>query len=209
MAIQIKRFEVSESCKDVDTEAMLAEVAKVREYALTGIESDPDLMGSIRAIIAFQLPDGSFPVTVGDPMPPDASVDLVFRLTYACCQALIHSLSLGTKIDDVREPLSRSLTACCRHNLEGHGYEALERQADDLADFGHCGLAKLLDDESSLCPEFTQLVGSTVQSYKHSLETGHVRDAWGKDLTSKLLEAVDSLGCTDSSQREALWMAAI
>ena len=209
MAIQIKRFEVSESCKDVDTEAMLAEVAKVREYALTGIESDPDLMGSIRAIIAFQLPDGSFPVTVGDPMPPDASVDLVFRLTYACCQALIHSLSLGTKIDDVREPLSRSLTACCRHNLEGHGYEALARQADDLADFGHCGLAKLLDDEPSLCPEFTQLVGSTVQSYKHSLETGHVRDAWGKDLTSKLLEAVDSLGCTDSSQREALWMAAI
>lgn len=209
MAIQIKRFEASESRKDIDTETMLAEVAKIREYALTGIESDPDLTGSIQAIIAFQLPDGSFPVTVGAPMPPDASVDLVFRPTYACCQALIHALSLGIKIDDVREPLSRGLTACCRHNLEGHGYGALEHQADDLADFGHCGLAKLLDDEPSLCPEFTQLIGRTIQSYNHSLETGHVHDAWGKDLAPKLLEAVDSLGCMDSSQREALWMAAI
>lgn len=140
MAIQIKRFEVSENCKDIDTEAMLAEVAKIREYALNGIESDSDLMGSIQAIVAFQLPDGSFPVTVGTPLPSDASVDLVFRPTYACCQALVHALSLGIKLDDMRVPLSRGLAACCRRNLEGHGYEALERQAEDLADFGHCGL---------------------------------------------------------------------
>lgn len=140
MAIQIKRFEVSENCKDIDTEAMLAEVAKLREYALNGIESDSDLMGSIQAIVAFQLPDGSFPVTVGTPLPSDASVDLVFRPTYSCCQALVHALSLGIKPDDVREPLSRGLAACCRRNLEGHGYEALERQAEDLADFGHADL---------------------------------------------------------------------
>lgn len=122
---------------------MLAEVAKIREYALNGIESDPDLVGSIQAIVAFQLPDGSFPVAVGTPLPSDASVDLVFRPTYSCCQALVHALSLGIKPDDVREPLSRGLAACCRRNLEGHGYEALERQAEDLADFGHCGLARL------------------------------------------------------------------
>ena len=209
MAIQIKRFEVSENCKNIDTEAMLAEVAKIREYALNGIESDSDLMGSIQAIVAFQLPDGSFPVTAGTPLPSDASVDLVFRPTYSCCQALVHALSLGIKPDDVREPLSRGLAACCRRNLEGHGYEALERQAEDLADFGHCGLAKLLDEEPGLCPAFTRLVGKTVQSYKHSLETGNVVDAWGKDLTSKLSAAVDALGCTDSNAREALWVAAV
>lgn len=209
MAIQIKRFEVSENCKDIDTEVMLAEVAKIREYALNGIESDPNLMGSIQTIVAFQLPDGSFPVVVGDPLPPDASVDLVFRPTYACCQALVHALSLGINLDDVHEPLSRRLAACCRRNLEGHGYEALERQAEDLADFGHCGLAKLLDEEPGLCPAFTRLVGKTVQSYKHSLETGHVVDAWDRDLTSKLSAAVDALGCAGSNAREALWVAAV
>ena len=209
MAIQIKRFEVSENCKDIDTEVMLAEVAKIRDYALNGIESDPNLVGSIQTIVAFQLPDGSFPVAAGTPLPPDASVDFVFRPTYACCQALIHALSLGIKLGDVREPLSRGLAACCRRNLEGHGYEALECQAEDLADFGHCGLAKLLDEEPRLCPAFTRLVGKTIQSYKHSLETGNALNAWDKNLAPKLSAAVDALGCADSNARETLWVAAV
>lgn len=81
----------------------------------------------------------------------------------------------------------------------GHGIEDLERQCEDVADFGHAGITEIAERYPMLCPEFFSLINKIGDEYVERIANGDVIYYFGSNLAQKILTAAESLGRTNLS----------
>lgn len=187
----------------VSTCVMDMQVQLLRYFRDYGLDDDPDWRESLDVILESQREDGCFPLSSDCHMPSDARVDFLYRPTYACCQIMMRAL-LGGKLSDeqgqrVKTALSRGLAFSCGRGLNGHGIEDLERQCEDVADFGHAGITEIVERYPMLCPEFFSLINKIGDEYVERIANGDVIYYFGSNLAQKILTAAESLGRTNLS----------
>jgi len=169
----------------------LEKIVAVRDAVFSGAGAGLDVL---RAIVTFQREDGSFALVSDYRMDGDCRVAYVYRPSYACCQVLMASLLAGVEFDGMREALARGLAFCCTRGLNGHGYDAMRQQLEDLGDFATAGLPAFLEKHDDLCPEFTSMVGSILDSYEVRLLKAQTRGDWDRDFTLELLDVLAAYG---------------
>lgn len=187
----------------VSTCVMDMQVQLLRYFRDYGLDDDPDWRESLEVILESQREDGCFPLSSDRDMPSDARDDFLYRPTYACCQIMMRAL-LGGKLSDeqgqrVKTALSRGLAFSCGRGLNGHGIEDLERQCEDVADFGHAGITEIAERYPMLCPEFFSLINKIGDEYVERIANGDVIYYFGSNLAQKILTAAESLGRTNLS----------
>ena len=185
----------------VSTCVMDMQMQLLRYFRDYGLDNDSDWRKSLDAILESQREDGCFPLSSNRHMPSDARVDFLYRPTYVCCQIMMRAL-LGGKLSDeqsqrVKISLSRGLAFSCGRGLNGHGIEDLERQCEDVADFGHAGITEIVERYPLLCPEFFSLINKIGDEYVERIANGHVIYYFGSNLAQKILTAAESLGRTN------------
>lgn len=187
----------------VSTCAMDMQMQLLRYFRDYGLDNDPDWCESLDAILESQREDGCFPLSSYRHMPSDARVDFLYRPTYVCCQIMMRAL-LGGKLSveqgqRVKTALSCGLAFSCGRGLNGHGIEDLERQCEDVTDFGHAGITEIAKRYPMLCPEFFSLINKIGDEYVERIANGDVIYYFGSNLAQKILTAAESLGRTNLS----------
>lgn len=187
----------------ISTCVMDIQVQLLRYFRDYGLDNDPDWRESLDVILESQREDGCFPLSSERDMPSDARVDFLYRPTYVCCQIMMRALLGGRLSDDqgqrVNTALSRGLAFSCGRGLNGHGIEDLERQCEDVADFGHAGIMEIAERYPLLCPEFFSLINKIGDEYVERIANGDVIYYFGSNLAQKILTAAESLGRTNLS----------
>ena len=90
----------------------------------------------------------------------------------------------------VRDVLPGLLLGCTGRGFQGHGYDALEGMIDTLDIFAGAGTDSFLEKYPDLCPKFTELYHSSMESLEKMVEDGKVQNEWGEDYMEEALKVL-------------------
>lgn len=152
--------------------------------------ADREWISNLDVIIDFQDDDGSFKLFDSYEIPSDARVDFCYVPTYICTAALMKAYltSPDEFTGKAKSALEKGLENSCARKLRGHGYEAFRGQIEALKLFMKAGLNEFLDLYSDLCPEFSEMIGGIISSFKDMERDERFTGSWGESYESEIKE---------------------
>lgn len=160
------------------------------DYRASEFLNLPDLEEDLRAIMDFQMEDGSFSLASDYRMDSDCRVFYVYRPTYICCQILIKAILAGKAPEGALESLAKGLDFSCGRNLAGHGFDSEQQQVEDVIGFLDAGVLSLFSAHPGISDEFEQMIEGLLDSFEDRVSSANVFLSWGVDASDAFVRAL-------------------
>ena len=163
-------------------------------YRASEFLSLPDFVDDLRAIMEFQMEDGSFSLASDYRMDSDCRVFYVYRPTYMCCQILTKAILAGKAPEGALEPLAKGLAFSCSRKLAGHGFDSEKQRVEDVVGFLEAGVLSLFSAHPGICDEFEQIIEDLLDSFEDRVSTANVFLSWDVDASDDFVKALELAG---------------
>lgn len=154
--------------------------------------ADPGWRNAFADIVAFQDRDGSFKLLDTYKIESDARVDFCHMPTYLATAIIMKAFLADRDLLERREEsiLAPALERCCARELSGHGYEDLSGQIEAMRVFLRAGVQAFVHRYPKLCPKFTLMIYSIVDTYRRYIEEERFVFGWGENHETDFREIV-------------------
>ncbi len=135
--------------------------------------------------------------------PSDCRVDYIYIPTYIATAFLIKSLQLYPQLFDVTSRelmkinrsfysldifISGAMLTCTGRGFSGHGYDDISGKLDALEIFIKGDVLGFVDRFPKLCPEFTELLKTTICKLRNEAHNGGLSNPWGTNYSDRTLK---------------------
>ena len=122
----------------------------------------------------------------------DARVDFCHMPTYLATAIIMKAFLADRDLLERREEsiLAPALERCCARELSGHGYEDLSGQIEAMRVFLRAGVQAFVHRYPKLCPKFTLMIYSIVDTYRRYIEEERFVFDWGENHETDFREIV-------------------
>lgn len=174
-------------------DAMIHEMRTVLEAFKLGRPSADEVAEFITSHMPLQDEKGAWGLVKPSEAPSDARVDYYYIPTYLSAAIMMRAYfdypEVTECIEGFQTAFRKALQACTGRSFRGHGYGAMAGVLEAMRIFSDGGAVRLLND-TTLCPDFSDLIRHQLAFIRESLSTGRTGSEWGEDYASEYEEVM-------------------